>query len=409
MKKILCGALVLLAAVAAFTSCKKKDNNGDAVSSLILSATELQMSPGDDAKKLTVKTNTGTVVTYEWSTDDADNAVITMAAKGSTATITPVGVGTATVTVKVKGNETLTAECFITVIDKMQTLTFSRLCYTYDEPPTNIDSTKVFIYNSKFRFDDKQYEDGVYDTIRCYYGDIYFRLLADGAMIVDDEGIIQAKDANGAYSIMVTANVPVLARCINTEIFDHLAELATTDEERQAMMDPSLYTLGTIAKGGKTWLGDGKEQPWHFEAGSVDEAKYVEFMGKAFTEDYPEDPTSEKEEDWEAFYTSRDAAIGYVKGAYLAKWYYNSRVGRWLPSSFPYGIVSTLNFRITDNTNTDEIGHLYTSVIEAADIIIKPFGGLENYGLDMTLNKLTGKYVLNSQEFQWGETIDCSF
>ena len=147
MKKILCGALVLLAAVAAFTSCKKKDNNGEAVSSLILSATEVTMSPGDDAKKITVKTNTGTVVTYEWSTDDADNAVITLSAKGSTATITPVGFGTAVVTVKVKGNETLTAECIINVIDKVQNLRFSRLSVNYAEPPANIDSTKVYDYS----------------------------------------------------------------------------------------------------------------------------------------------------------------------------------------------------------------------------------------------------------------------
>ena len=93
MKKILCGALVLLAAVVAFSGCKKKDNGGDeSVTALTLTATELSMNP-NDKQNITVRTNTGKVVTYEWTTDDESQDVITVVPKGSTATITAVGLG----------------------------------------------------------------------------------------------------------------------------------------------------------------------------------------------------------------------------------------------------------------------------------------------------------------------------
>lgn len=410
MKKILCGALVLLTAVAAFTSCKKKDNNGDAISSLILSATELQMSPGDDAKKLTVKTNTGTVVTYEWSTDDADNAVITMVAKGSSATITPVGIGTATVTVKVKGNETLTAECTITVVDKMQKLSFSRAVNWKILPLETTDSSKIEIYNAHYHSKYKKYEEGQYDTLFCYHCDCQFSLLADNAFVIGDDGSLAVKDANGAYSIEVTAKIPVIARCLNKELFDSLLAHEPTEQGRQALSNPTYYELGNITEyGPTTWLGDGKDTSYHFATGSINEDKYVEYLGKAYTECWPENPYSEEQSDWMAFWDARDEALANIQGAYLAKWTYSSLSGIWSPSIFPYGIVPVLDFQLRNNTNTEEKGYEYTKVITAANIKVKAFAGYDEQGLDLIQNKVTGKFTLNSQEFQWGAEYDFSF
>lgn len=420
MKKILCGALVLLAAVAAFTSCKKKDNNGDAISSLILSATELQMSPGDDAKKLTVKTNTGKVVNYEWSTDDADNAVITLSAKSSAATITPVGVGTATITVCLKDDKSISAECVVTVVDKLQSLKFSRLSYNYGaglegyDPPQNIDSTKVYIY-SVFK-DGNQYT-GQADTFYCYLGDIRFRLLADGETWVSNDGWLTGKSNNGAYTIEAVGRVPVLANSINKRIYQHFYDYDNgfSQAAKDEWIKPTYYELGTIAgKYGMTWGSSIKQGqipdtiPYSLYAGSLEnEAKYVELMTKAYVEDYPSNPQSY--EDYEAFYQTRDLAIAEVKGAILQHWIYNDETGHWQPSAFVAGIVPTLDFEIINNTNEGEVGYLYTDVITMAQIIIKPFDGLDNCGVDLNYNKLTKQYEANSDQFQWGETIDCSF
>ncbi len=404
MKKILCGALVLLAAVAAFTSCKKKDNNGEAVSSLILSATEVTMSPGDDAKKITVKTNTGTVVTYEWSTDDADNAVITLSAKGSTATITPVGFGTAVVTVKVKGNETLTAECIINVIDKVQNLRFSRLSVNYAEPPANIDSTKVYDYSY---LPDGNKITGKKDTIRCYLGDIRLRLLADGETFVDNDGYLTAKTESGAYTIEAIGRVPVIARNINAAFFDAAMQVTESEAAKQAWANPSYYEIGTIASNYNPWIGDNKEEMYHLTTGSVNEAQYVELLGKAFVEHYPEN--AQTLDDMEDFFNHRDIALAEIKGAYLAQWLYDPQEGIWYQSAFRAGIVPTLSFHITTNTHTEEVGYKYTYVIDLANIKFRPFGGYENYGIDLKLDKLTKKYEMNSNDFQWNPTVDCSF
>jgi hypothetical protein len=405
MKKILCGALVLLAAVVAFSGCKKKDNGGDeSVTALTLTATELSMNP-NDKQNITVRTNTGKVVTYEWTTDDESQDVITVVPKGSTATITAVGLGEATITVNVKGNKDVSAECHVTVTDKVQSLTFSRLSYYYQEPPANIDSTDVHIYST---FINKY--TGEKDTLWCYLGDITFHILADNDMKVDNDGYLVGADKNNySYTIEATGYAAVIARCLNEKLFDLLAENAENEETKQALLNPTYWELGTlIGTNGQSWEADGKRLEHRLIPGEIDEAKYVELMGKTFTEVW--NPEAQSEEEMEPFWEARDNAVAQsIQGAYLAQWYYSETYGRWMQSPFPAGIVTTLNMRVLHNTHTEEMGYLYTSVIEHADIVFRPFGGFENYGLDMTQSQVTQKYTLNSNEVQWNPTVEIHF
>ena len=122
MKKILCGALVLLAAVVAFSGCKKKDNSGSSEGAeFAITPAIVELAPGNTQRvKLTISD-----VTATWTSDDE-----TVATVDKYGTITAKAKGETTVKATEKGG-TRVATCTVKVLDPLALVTFNQASVSY--------------------------------------------------------------------------------------------------------------------------------------------------------------------------------------------------------------------------------------------------------------------------------------
>ena len=122
MKKILCGALVLLAAVVAFSGCKKKDNSGSSEGAeFAITPAIVELAPGNTQRvKLTISD-----VTATWTSDDE-----TVATVDKYGTITAKAKGETIVRATEKGG-TRVATCTVKVLDPLALVTFNQASVSY--------------------------------------------------------------------------------------------------------------------------------------------------------------------------------------------------------------------------------------------------------------------------------------
>lgn len=127
MKKILCGALVLLAAVVAFSGCKKKDNSGSSEGAeFAITPAIVELAPGNTQRvKLTISD-----VTATWTSDDE-----TVATVDKYGTITAKAKGETTVKATEKGG-TRVATCTVKVLDPLALVIFNQASVSYSYSST---------------------------------------------------------------------------------------------------------------------------------------------------------------------------------------------------------------------------------------------------------------------------------
>lgn len=360
MKKILCGAMVLLAAVAGFTSCNK--NKGEsAPMTLTLNLEEFSFSPGDAAKKLTVKTSTGKVETYVWETSDPE--VVTVKASGSSATINAIGYGEAIITVSLKSNREISASCAVKVINKLEGLSFERATIGQ----VVMDSSKVYAVQAVY--DEQGQPTG--DSLYAYLASASLNLLSKG-FTMNNEGEWVGADKNGCYMARLRGYVYALTGNLNPKYIE----------------EESDYVIWAATKTGALWETKEQKGPRAVKAGRINESEYVRYMKMAF-EAY--DPSEELPEE---FFDYRDSALLNIEGSVVSQFLYNEAGGYYFESVVPRGIVISAATNVM--YSTDESLYMYS--LKNSRVAFKPFGGGMNWGLDMEEDEISGRYIFNSDK-----------
>lgn len=368
---------MLLATIAAFTSCKKDDGNGGQVTSLTISKDSLIMSPGDDAVKISVKTNTGEVKTVVW--ESSDSKIATCKASGSSATINAIDYGTAYITCSLKDDPSVKVACKVMVENKLNRITFERATMSQRMV---IDSTKVYEYGYIDIEDEGGKKIGE-DTLWAYLAETDLNLLSKG-FTVSTSGEWVGEDKNGCYMACMPAYVYIFPHNLNPK---YITEEEQYQYGRIASLNGVLYETSTTK-------AEHKMIP-----GTINEAEYVRYMKKAF-DCY--DPSSELPED---FYNYRDTAVMQLQGAALYQYIYSEEYGVYYRSSVPCGVITYAATNLLYSLD----GNPYMYSIKSDRVTFNPFGGWNNWGLDLEEDEITGKFIFKSDKMVYGPTVTSKY
>ena len=365
MKKILFGAMMLLAAVG-FTSCDDKNKNNkteEEVTSLNLNKTEYTLAPQE---KLQLKgtTNTGISKTLVWETSNAE--VATVSDKGE---VTAMAYGEANITCSLKENSSIKAVCKITVESALKTLKFTRA--SVSQPA--IDSTKIYTLTGN--------SDGNPVELQAYMGKITVWLYSEG-FYINNDGKMVSEDPNKAFCIYIPTTTYVITANLNPKYFN--------DETGYA----------TWIAGGDLFKTSTEDAPRMVKEGAMDEEVYMTHMKAAFGywNKYANDYNDE--ESYKNYWIERYAAVREgISGSQLYKYEYDEESGEYDMHATPSAIVTELAVRF--DYAQDDLKYMYN--IASYDITVKPLGGL--FGCDVKQNSVTYEYSFISDNVIFEDPI----
>ena len=350
MKKMLCGALMLLTAATAFVGCKKEDKK--VIDTLTLSKTELTLAVGE-SQRLSVSANDNLTGTYSWASSDEEVATV-----DRNGTITAQNIGTATITV----TETATkveATCVVNVVRELETIQFSQASIGYYNKPDylatldTVDSVWYYTNDNK---------ETIY--LRGFLVDIDMDIFSDGFYIND----------NGEYD---GASVGYMAR------------LKGKNWYAPAGLNTDRGWATAIASSTGVWSTDRDEtQSQSLVGGYLDnEAGAIEHVGAAIA--------YANEDKWDMYGQELGIADTMAfKGAKLWKFEYNSEIKGYATSWLPTAIVTGCALRIDYNENSN-----YMWTIPAIEMYMFPLGGDYGLGVEIESDDITGQMTMVSTEF----------
>lgn len=355
MKKMLCGALMLLTAATAFVGCKKEKK---VIDTLTLSKTELTLAVGA-SQRLSVSANDNLEGTYTWASSDEEVATV-----DRNGTITAQNIGTATITV----TETATkveATCAVTVVRELETIQFTQASILYfhgtDDLATLDTVDSVWYYTN-----DKK--ETIY--LRGFLINVEMDIFSDG-FYINDNGMYDG--ASVGYMVQIPGKDWYAPKGLNTDRgWDN-----------------------AIASSTGVWSTDYEETKSKSLVGGYldNETGAIEHMGAAIA--------YANEDKWEMY--GQELAIADTmafKGAKLWKYEYNAEAKGYVTSWMPTASVTACAVRIEYNENSN-----YMWTIPAMEMYMVPLGGDYGLGVEVESNDVTGAMTMVSQQFVFDPVV----
>ena len=349
MKKLLCGALMLLTAATAFVGCDKDKNK--VITSITLNKSELTLAEGA-SQRLSVSANDKLQGTYTWASSDEQVATV-----DKYGTVTAQNIGTATITVT-ETTSKQTATCAVKVVSEMETINFTQATVAYyngnDYLATLDTIDSVFIYTD---------DAGEKHPLRAFLVNVDVDFFSDGFYINDDG------DYDGASEGYI-AHFPAQA---------YYAP--------KGMNDDRGFTGAAMIPTG-VWSTQLKAVSHLMEAGYLDnEAEAFEHINAAFN--------YANGQDWDMYHQEMGMADTMAfKGGQIRKYTYNAREEYYTTVYFPAAIVNACAAKLAWN---DASNYMYN--VPAIEMYFNVLGGGEINGIEYEMNEISEEMTLLSDKF----------
>lgn len=381
MKKILCGAMMLLAAAAGFTGCKSNNSTSDEVTITLNGGTSLTITPGEE-KRISIQATGYTgkdKLTYTWAS--SDEKVATVDKNGTVKGIT-FGTATITATTTIDKKE-VKGSLDVKVASVLETLNFTSatISYSYDQntfKPVNVVSDTFEIAEVKAT------KEKVYGCLITANVEFYSEGFG-----YNDQGKMSGPSTG--YIINMPGYIAYTDYGMNPDLSDGQGGKIFSKPEDH-------MTFGT---GAWKMIEDNTVKEHGMIAGAItDEAAYLTHIKAAVA--------ALNEEDLDTWFAEQTAARKEtMKGGMLIEYTYDAESDDYYGTFIPAAFATSATANVESNPNS-----LYMYKINGFKAVVKPLGTTDIYGNAFTFgvtveeDDVTGELTVTSNKVEYGPEIE---
>lgn len=354
MKKFLCGALVLLAAVACVTGCKKNDSKSD--TNITLNPAQLMLAPGQ-SMRISVKPNTGS---YTWQ---SSNDSIATVSKNGTVTALVLGEADITCTEKESG---ASATCHVTVKSEWELIEFDHAIVWY----YTADTVGKEPIDSVFNWTPDESKPLETVALRAYLVQIDIEMFSKGFGV----------DAEGTH---VGPETGYITRFHGYGFYGPKGLNKDRGFDDVAAVDRGYYEINDSI-GNKC-----------LESCKVNEPAAIVYIKQALAA-----ANEDKWDDYGKFMNQADSA-GFP-GSTLRRYDYNELSKRYYSSYLPGAVITEGGIVIGKWEKERNMAKVERYVVSAKPLA---YGDIIP-GLDIEQDQLSGKLILKSENFNWEKEVN---
>ena len=379
MKKILCGAMMLLAAAAGFVGCKSNNNPTDEVTITLNNGQALTITPTEE-KRISVQAvgYTGKdKLTYTWASSDTKVATV-----DKNGTVKGISFGTTTITATTTiDKKEVKGSIEVKVASALETLNFTGASVSYSFDRTTNKPAEV-----------------VSDTFEVAEvkatGEKVYGVLIPATLAIFSEGF--GYNDNGELSGPSTGYVISMPGYLTYADGGMNPDLAAGGKGTlifEKAEDHISWSTGS-------WKTDDKVDYHLMKAGKItDEAAYLTHVKAAIA--------AANNDDWTTWGTElNSAASECITGGTLNEFTYYESLKDYASTYIPAGLATNVTVNIESNPNA-----MYMYKVNGIHAEVLPLGATEvlgetlYMGVTTVADDITGEMTVKSDKVEYGETI----